>query len=64
MTVSAPSLTKKPGVVPAACQYMENVFALAVKAQRESFHKTLRAYPYIKVCRNYTLTGLLLILRA
>jgi len=33
MTVSAFSLTKKPGVVPAACQYMEYVFPESVKAQ-------------------------------
>ncbi|NNA43822.1 hypothetical protein HBO18_06720 [Pseudomonas lactis] len=37
MTVSASSLTKKPGVVPAACQYMEYVSMIRVKAQRTLF---------------------------
>jgi hypothetical protein len=31
-------LTLKPGVVPAVCQYMRNVFVVKIKAQNEFFN--------------------------
>jgi hypothetical protein len=48
MTVSVPSSLTEPGLVPAACQYMENVFAAGVKRNGHIFKQAIHRVLEIK----------------